>query len=49
MSFPLFVNVNSNHPPTVLKQLPTMVNTRLSSLSINKDEFKTAKRLDERL
>ena len=44
---PLYVNANSNHPPTILKQLPTMVNTRLSLLSINEDEFDKAKPLYE--
>ena len=44
---PLYVIANSNHPPTILKQLPTMVNTRLSLLSINEDEFDKAKPLYE--
>ena len=42
---PLYVNANSNHPPTILKQLTTMVNTRLSLLTINEDEFDKAKPL----
>ena len=37
------LNANSNNPTTILKQLPTMVNTRLSSLFINEDEFNKAK------
>ena len=45
---PLYVNANSNHPPTTWKQLPTMVNTRLSSLSINEDKFNKAKSLYEK-
>ena len=44
---PLDVNANSNHPPTILKQLSTMVNKRLSLLSINEDEFDKAKPLYE--
>ena len=44
---PLYVNANSNHPPTILKQLPTMVNTRLSLLSINEYEFDKAEPLYE--
>ena len=44
---PLYVNANSNHPPTILKQLPTMINTRLSTLSINEEEFNKAKPLYE--
>ena len=42
---PIYVNANFNHPPTILTQLPTMVNTRLSSLSINEEEFNKAKPL----
>ena len=34
---PLYVNASSNHPPTILQQLPTMINTRLSTLSINEE------------
>ena len=37
------LNANSNNPTTILKQLPSMVNTRLSSLFINEDEFNKAK------
>ena len=43
---PLNANANSNHPPTILKQLPKMVTIRLSS-SINDDEFSKAKALCE--
>lgn len=38
-------NANSNNPKTILKQLPTMVNKRLSSLSIDEDEFDKTKLL----
>ena len=44
---PLYVNANCNHPPNTLEQLPTVVNIRLSSLSINEDEFNKAKSLYE--
>ena len=43
----LYVNANSNHPPTILQQLPTMINTQLSTLSINEEEFNKAKPLYE--
>ena len=33
---PFYVNVNYNHPSTILKQLPPMVNTCLLSLFMNK-------------
>ena len=46
---PLYVYANFNHPPTILKQLPIIVNTRLSSLSINEDEFHKAKLLYEKV
>ena len=30
---PLYINVDSNHPPTVIKAVPNGINTRLSMLS----------------
>ena len=45
---PLYVDASSNHPPNILEQVPTMVNTRLSSLPINEDEFNKAKPLYEK-
>ena len=38
----MYVNANSNHPPTITKQIPTSVQTRISSLSSNEEKFKTA-------
>ena len=46
-SDPLYINVKSNHPPTIIKDLPKMINKRLSDLSCNEDEFKKAKPLYE--
>ena len=46
-SDPLYINVKSNHPPTIIKDLPKMINKRLSDLSCNEDEFKRAKPLYE--
>ena len=40
---PLYINTNSNHPTTIIKQLPKMINKRISELSCNKDEFNKAK------
>ena len=40
----LYVNKASNHPPTVLEQIPKGVATRLSMLSSNKDLFNLYKR-----
>ena len=34
-----YVHTESNHPKTILRQIPKMVSKRLSNRSINKDEF----------
>ena len=39
----LYVNAESNHPPAVLKQIPGMVEKRISKLSCNEEEFRKAK------
>ena len=36
---PIYINILSNHPPTIIKQLPKMANRRISNLSCNKEEF----------
>ena len=36
---PLYVNVNSNHPPMTIKQLPSMVEKRISQISCDEKEF----------
>ena len=36
---PLYINSKSNHPPAIIKQLPSMINKRLNELSCNKEEF----------
>ena len=38
-SNPLYINVGSNHPNTIIKQIPSMVERRLSDLSSNKKIF----------
>ena len=40
---PLYINAFSNHPPTIIKQLPKMINKRISDLSCNKGEFDKVK------
>ena len=35
--------MKSNHPPTILKQIPSMVSTRLSKLSCSEEEFHKSK------
>ena len=42
---PLYINAKSNHPSTIIEDLPKMINKRLSELSCNKDEFDKAKLL----
>ena len=39
---PQYVHVNSNHPPTIVKNIPLSVNKRLSETSSNKDIFDAA-------
>ena len=36
---PLYVNRNSNHPPTTIKQIPQSINKRVSSLSASQPSF----------
>ena len=38
----LYINSKSNHPPTIIKQLPFMINKRLNELSCNKKKFDKA-------
>ena len=45
---PLYINAKSNHPSTIMKDLPKMINKRLSELSCKKDEFDKAKLLYEK-
>ena len=43
----LYVFANSNDSPTILKQLPLMVDTCLSSLPLNEDKLDKVKPLNE--
>ena len=40
---PLYIHSKSNHPPTIIKELPNMINKRLSDLSSDVTEFGKAK------
>ena len=40
---PLYVNVKSNHPPNVIKQVPLGINKRLNSISSREADFNIAK------
>ena len=36
---PVYINVNSNYPPTTIRELPKSIRKRLSKLSCNKEIF----------
>ena len=40
---PLYINAHSNHPPPIIKDLPIMVNGRVSEFSCDEEEFLKAK------
>ena len=40
---PLYIHRKSNHPPSVLKQLPIMISERISSISCDANEFNKVK------
>ena len=40
---PLYIHKESNHPPNISKQLPKMIEDRISSISCNKEEFDKVK------
>jgi len=40
---PLYVNLGSNHPPSILKNIPASINRRLSALSSNEAKFDSVK------
>lgn len=44
---PLYIHTQSNHPPNIIKQLPKMIERRISDISCNSDEFDKAKGLYE--
>ena len=38
-----YINANSNHPSSTIKELPNMVNKQLREISSSKNEFESAK------
>ena len=40
---PLYIHKHSNHPPNIKKQLPQMINKRLSEISCDSIEFDKVK------
>ena len=41
--FPTYINVKSNHPPTIIKQIPKMIEKRLTNLSSCEKVFEETK------
>ena len=41
-SDPQYIHAQSNHPPNIIKQIPSMISTRLSNNSCNQEEFEKA-------
>ena len=44
---PHYIHFESDHPPSIIKQLPSMTNKRISNLSCNEREFNKAEPLYE--
>ena len=44
---PIYVHTMSNHPPSIIKNIPSNVNKRLSMLSSNEDVFKSSTKLHQ--
>ena len=42
-NIPLYVHTKSNHPPTILKNIPESINKRLSEISSDKECFDNTK------
>ena len=39
---PVYINIQSNHPPSILKEIPKSISTRISALSDSKETFNNA-------
>ena len=39
----LYINVDSNHPPNIIRELPKMIGRRISSISCDQEQFDKAK------
>ena len=44
---PLYVHSKSNHPPSVIKEIPSMIEKRISELSYDEEEFNKVKNVYE--
>ena len=43
--YPSYINVNSNHPKTIIKQVPKAVNLRIGNLSANEKIFQESNKM----
>ena len=43
--FPSYININSNHPQAVIKQVPKAVNLRIWNLSANEKIFRKSSKI----
>ena len=43
--YPSYINVDSNHPKTIIKQVPKAVNLRIRKLSANEKIFKESSKI----
>ena len=41
-SKPVYIHSQSNHPPNIIKRIPSMISERISNISSNKEIFKRA-------
>ena len=48
-NIPVYVNRNSNHPPSILRNIPESVNRRLSNISANEKIFEESAPLSKML
>ena len=42
---PSYINVNSNHPKVIIKQVPKAVNLRIRNLSVNEEIFRKSSKM----
>ena len=42
---PSYINVNSNHPKAIIKQVPKAVNLRIRNLSVNEEIFRKGSKM----
>ena len=42
---PLYINANSNHPPSIIRQIPGSISTRISGSSCDSDEYSKTSQL----